>query len=300
MNRSRKIIRVGLIAISLVYIAVLLKIVLLKSGTDSSEFRHVQYIPFAFIKDFIDSTGSIDVLLKNVLGNFAIFIPLGILLPCLFQKLSLWKTVAMGFAVSLGFELIQYITGFGMTDIDDLILNTLGVFVGAALYTGLFKKCKTSFRSELAAFLFLSIFGCCGIFVLWLYSPSMLPAQIDYVNQEILRDVDEESYDISATCLKIEEGIVYLEEDSLEASENTTVPVLTQYSLADGALLIIKDKVFEYSPNGNIQKQTITYSAASESDANAALTSELHRFHEKLWINENGDCYMMILTLIEN
>ena len=114
----------GLIAISLVYIAVLLKIVLLKSEMDSSEFRHVQYIPFAFIKDFIDSTGSIDVLLKNVLGNFAIFIPLGILLLCLFQKLSLWKTVVVGFAVSLGYELIQYITGFGMTDIDDLIIDT--------------------------------------------------------------------------------------------------------------------------------------------------------------------------------
>ena len=50
MNRSKKIIHAGLIVISLVYTVVLLKIVLLKSGIHSSEFRHVQYIPFAFIK----------------------------------------------------------------------------------------------------------------------------------------------------------------------------------------------------------------------------------------------------------
>ena len=100
MNKNRKIIHVGLIVISLVYIAVLLKIVLLKSGIHSSEFRHVQYIPFAFIKDFFAETASVNVLLKNVLGNFTIFIPLGILLPCMSKKLSFWKTVIIGFAVS--------------------------------------------------------------------------------------------------------------------------------------------------------------------------------------------------------
>ncbi|MDY2791511.1 MAG: VanZ family protein [Eubacteriales bacterium] len=302
MNRCQKIMRVGLIVISLVYIAVLLKIVLFKSGIDSSEFRYVQYIPFTFVMDFFDSKASITALLKNVLGNFAIFIPLGILLPFFFQKLTLWKTAVVGLTVSFGFEIIQYLTGFGMTDIDDLILNTLGTFVGAALYIGLFKKLKTQCHIEVAVFSFLVIFGCCGVLSLWLYSPSMLmiPDQIEYVNNEILGDVDEQSYDLSAECLKIEGGVIYLEETSVEASENSKAQISTQYALADGALLIIRDKIFQYSPSGSIQKQTIAYSIASEDDINFALMSEYHCFHEKLWIDDNGECYMMILTLQEN
>ena len=46
---------------------------------------------------------------------------------------SLPKTAAWGFALSLALETTQYAFALGRTDIDDLIFNTLGALIGAAL-----------------------------------------------------------------------------------------------------------------------------------------------------------------------
>lgn len=79
MEKNKKwsiVIRSGLTAIALVYLLVLFKIVLFKSGTDSDAFRNVQYVPFVFIGELIRNESSIDVLMKNVMGNCAIFVPI--------------------------------------------------------------------------------------------------------------------------------------------------------------------------------------------------------------------------------
>jgi glycopeptide antibiotics resistance protein len=39
-----------------------------------------------------------------------------------------------GFLVSLGYETTQLLTGLGVFDVDDLILNTAGSFVGFLLF----------------------------------------------------------------------------------------------------------------------------------------------------------------------
>ena len=67
----------------------------------------------------------------NVGGNIALFIPSGILLPTLYKKLNgFWKTVAAGALISLCVELLQLPLASRATDIDDLILNTVGVMLG--------------------------------------------------------------------------------------------------------------------------------------------------------------------------
>ncbi len=71
----------------------------------------------------------------NVIGNVSMFIPTGIILPILYPKLrSFWKTVAVGALLSLCIEIIQLPFSVRATDIDDLILNTLGVVIGYAIY----------------------------------------------------------------------------------------------------------------------------------------------------------------------
>ncbi|APF28907.1 vanZ like family protein [Clostridium sporogenes] len=66
----------------------------------------------------------------NILGNILMFGPLGLLLPLLwksFRKFS--KTVLFGFVVSFTIEFSQLFLARG-TDIDDLILNTIGTMLG--------------------------------------------------------------------------------------------------------------------------------------------------------------------------
>lgn len=74
-------------------------------------------------------------LLLNVLGNVAMFIPSGIILPLLYRKLDrLWKVVGVGALMSLGIEILQ-LPFFGRTtDADDLVQNTCGVLIGYGIY----------------------------------------------------------------------------------------------------------------------------------------------------------------------
>lgn len=74
-------------------------------------------------------------LLLNVMGNTAMFIPSGIVLPIVFKKLdSFWKVLLAGAALSLIIELLQLPFFERTSDADDLILNTLGVAIGYAIY----------------------------------------------------------------------------------------------------------------------------------------------------------------------
>ena len=80
-------------------------------------------------------------MLLNVLGNVGMFIPSGIILPILYKKLDSFRRVtAAGFLISLCIELLQLPFYVRTTDIDDLILNTLGVMIGYGIY----KSVKTA------------------------------------------------------------------------------------------------------------------------------------------------------------
>ena len=88
-------------------------------------------VPFVHIRDFHYKRH----MLQNVLGNIAMFIPSGILLPLLFRKLdSFWKVTAAGAGLSLTVEILQLPFAARTSDVDDLILNTLGCTLGYLLF----------------------------------------------------------------------------------------------------------------------------------------------------------------------
>lgn len=85
--------------------------------------------------------------LINFLGNIVIFMPLGFLIPLLW-KISNKKVILSGFILSLFIEICQLFLARG-SDIDDLILNTLGTYLGLLLYrflTQKYKKIVTKFK----------------------------------------------------------------------------------------------------------------------------------------------------------
>ena len=67
---------------------------------------------------------------KNSILNVLLFIPLGMLLPLLWHTFRAAKpTVLFGFGMSLAIELLQFLT-YRATDVNDLITNTFGTFLG--------------------------------------------------------------------------------------------------------------------------------------------------------------------------
>lgn len=88
-------------------------------------FVHTIKLYYAYTKWFF---------IYNLLGNIVWFIPLGTLLPAVFSRCHFLRTTVIGFLCSLSIELLQFIFATGISDIDDLMFNTLGTVLGFLLY----------------------------------------------------------------------------------------------------------------------------------------------------------------------
>ena len=77
--------------------------------------------------------------MENSMLNVALFVPAGFLAPLLWEEFRLFsKTVVFGAAMSFAVEILQIFT-LRLTDVDDLLMNTLGCMAGyglARLVTG--------------------------------------------------------------------------------------------------------------------------------------------------------------------
>ena len=80
-------------------------------------------------------TGNWDLFLLNVVGNIAVFIPIGVFFCKLFKRCKkLFPTALLTFELSLVIEIIQLLTKVGSFDVDDLFLNTMGGVCGYIIY----------------------------------------------------------------------------------------------------------------------------------------------------------------------
>lgn len=77
---------------------------------------------------------SFDVLLYNLVGNVAAFMPLGFLLPLAFRRFNAVKTYLVAFILILFAEVLQLVSRRGVFDVDDLLLNMLGSIIGYGIY----------------------------------------------------------------------------------------------------------------------------------------------------------------------
>ena len=86
--------------------------------------------------------------MEGMVLNAIMFAPLGFLLPAYFERYRHWgRTLAAGFLTSLTVELIQLFT-FRATDVDDLIMNTLGTLVGFLLAKLVLRRRTAVYRGK--------------------------------------------------------------------------------------------------------------------------------------------------------
>ncbi len=73
--------------------------------------------------------------LKNLLRNIIPFIPFGLLLPITYKKFSSMISVFFtGLASILLIEIFQFFTKLGSFDVDDIILNMIGIVCGYLMF----------------------------------------------------------------------------------------------------------------------------------------------------------------------
>ena len=98
----------------------------------------INLVPLVYLLDYLVAGEAV----LNVVGNTAMFVPVGMIWPAVFKKLdSPKKVIAAGVGYSLSIEILQLPFFERVTDIDDLILNSVGFLIGYGIYL-LVKKCK--------------------------------------------------------------------------------------------------------------------------------------------------------------
>lgn len=115
-----------------IYIAFILKFAVFREGFLSKDgFIKYNIVPFVEIIELFRNATPFQF---GVIffGNIFLFSPFGAFLK--HKRLNLAQIATLGFIFSFVIEISQLIFRVGVFEIDDLILNTIGVLLGAKIY----------------------------------------------------------------------------------------------------------------------------------------------------------------------
>ena len=113
----------------------------------------VQPIPFFTVFESL-STGNVGVIGREICANILMTVPYGVMVPFLFKTKKHWKYVLNMFGLPLAIELSQFLwcmildSHYRMADIDDILLNASGIFIGYIIYRYLPDKIKKFFEFQ--------------------------------------------------------------------------------------------------------------------------------------------------------
>jgi glycopeptide antibiotics resistance protein len=118
-----------------VYLLILLYILFLTQNR-SDTFGEYNLIPFRsilmfFRYYFVYHEFTFLEWFENIFGNILLLVPFGILLPFVWgRRMPLVMIILMAALFSVSVEAVQFFSGLGELDIDDVLLNLLGGFIG--------------------------------------------------------------------------------------------------------------------------------------------------------------------------
>lgn len=115
--------------LTLLWLAVLLRITVFREGCFSHGLfsGRIEWAAFAYYCK-LARVGNWRYFIYLFGGNLFWFAPAGVLVRL--RGGRLWQAALAGFGLSLFVESAQFILGSGVSELDDLILNTLGALLG--------------------------------------------------------------------------------------------------------------------------------------------------------------------------
>jgi len=128
------------------YCAILIKVMVFKdiptirvgslmlnfAGTNAGHAPN--YVPFKTILPYLLGFKGWIIAGVNLIGNIALLMPIGFLVPFVYRNMTWKKSLALGVVAGLAIEVMQTVLDVGIFDIDDVILNALGVLIGYSAF----------------------------------------------------------------------------------------------------------------------------------------------------------------------
>ena len=133
--------RVLFICLLVAYIAIIIKVMVFKEipviriGHMMFKFGGTQdgtanLVPFTTIWPYLVGERGWMSAFVNLIGNVVMLVPIGFIVPFIYGKMTWKKSLILAIAAGLAIEGMQEIWHVGIFDIDDVILNALGVMLG--------------------------------------------------------------------------------------------------------------------------------------------------------------------------
>lgn len=119
-----------LIVLFVVYLLFLAWLILWKFETPwvgAGALRQIKLVPFAASADASANT------VREVVANFAFFVPFGIYIALFTPRWEWWQGMSVVAGASLVLEAIQYALAVGASDATDIVANTVGGLAGIGL-----------------------------------------------------------------------------------------------------------------------------------------------------------------------
>lgn len=112
------------------YTIFLLYLMFIGFGREQHEANIVRLLPLVSTILFVQNTTSWESIIINLFGNIIMFIPFGFLGWLNAKYFSFKKLIVDFLSALIIVEALQYLTRLGVFDIDDLALNSLGIWIG--------------------------------------------------------------------------------------------------------------------------------------------------------------------------
>ncbi len=171
------------------YVVILIKILVFKDlaliriGEVRFNFGGTQegpanLIPFKTIIPYLQGHNGLLIAVINIVGNIIALVPLGFLVPFVFPKMNWGRATILAIASGCIIEGMQVMLHVGIFDIDDVLLNGLGVLIGFgkfAIFSNFSKKAK----SITSAIVFIILGTILSLYVLAYYKLIQLPIGIE-------------------------------------------------------------------------------------------------------------------------
>jgi glycopeptide antibiotics resistance protein len=112
------------------------------SGTDGG--HPPNFVPFKTIWSYLNGHNGLMIAGVNLVGNVAPLVPMGFLLPFVYRHMTWKESLVLALAVGVAIEVTQALLSVGIFDVDDVMLNALGVMIGYGANAGLAKWGRAS------------------------------------------------------------------------------------------------------------------------------------------------------------
>lgn len=149
LSFTKKILKINLVIYFCIYIVTIFTLTLFDEIYGRQGFKVIKWdkdllkvymntsfniVPFSTIKLFINGYIKELVTFKdfmaNIFGNLCAFMPFALFIPLLINKIDkYYKFIIVMAIIIISIEILQFITMSGSCDIDDFILNILGVSI---------------------------------------------------------------------------------------------------------------------------------------------------------------------------